>query len=336
MPTSLADSLHLALPTWLDPPPTSGGPALIVPAHLPISPDTYAALLDIRVPLTIATLYAVSAHLLNSRANGTPYAIAKTRAFKMFVVAHNVFLAVYSAWTFVGMVRGIHHSVDRSAGLEGFVGSLCRIRDGTRGVLQSAATGNATSAATHGDYGVVGAGADEGLWETALAWYGWWFYLSKFYEVVDTAIIILKGRKSSLLQTYHHAGAMISMWAGMRFMAPPIWIFCVFNSLIHTLMYTYYTLTALHIRAPQLLKQSLTTLQITQFVVGGSTAVLHLFVMLGEDTPCLSNAGEAWAVVVNGAYLAPLTWLFVAFFVESYTKKGKGKGKAAAGKVEKK
>ncbi|KAI5855162.1 ELO family [Tricharina praecox] len=309
-------SIHLALPASpFTPEFHAGQPSLVVPQHVPIPADIYAALLDVRVPLTIAAVYAVSAHLLNHCANGQPYAIAKTRLFKAFVVAHNIFLAVYSAWTFVGMVRGLHHALDKSS-LPNAIGSLCKIRQETRGVLMM---GNGTSTGIEGSFDGV---PMEGLWEGALAWYGWWFYLSKFYEVIDTAVILLKGRKSSLLQTYHHAGAMICMWAGIRYMAPPIWIFCIFNSLIHALMYTYYTLTGLHIRVPALLKQSLTTLQITQFIVGGSFAALHLFVKLDKETPCLSNSGEIFATFTNCFYLAPLTYLFVAFFVESYTKKG--------------
>ena len=104
-------------------------------------------------------------------------------------------------------------------------------------------------------------------------------------------------------------------------MAPPIWIFLVFNSLIHALMYTYYTLSALSIRVPGLLKQSLTSMQITQFIVGGSTAASYLFVKLG-GVDCLSNDGEVFATMTNCVYLAPLTYLFVDFFVRSYTKKG--------------
>ena len=49
------------------------------------------------------------------------------------------------------------------------------------------------------------------LWNEGLAFWGWFFYLSKFYEVVDTMIIIAKGKRSSTLQTYHHAGAMFCM-----------------------------------------------------------------------------------------------------------------------------
>ena len=74
------------------------------------------------------------------------------------------------------------------------------------------------------------------IWNEGLAFYGWLFYLSKFYEVVDTLIILAKGRKSSLLQTYHHAGAMLCMWAGIRYMSPPIWMFVLVNSGIHAIM----------------------------------------------------------------------------------------------------
>ncbi|KAA8911685.1 ELO family [Sphaerosporella brunnea] len=315
-------SIHLSLPSSpFTPALTAGEPALVVPDHLPIPAEIYTKLLDVRVPLTIAAVYAVTVHLLNHYSTGAPYAIAKTRVFKLLVILHNVFLAVYSAWTFVGMVQGLHNALDKSS-LVGAASSLCKIRQQTRVVLGF----NATSAATIAEQ-EAGFMPDKGLWEDALAWYGFWFYLSKFYEVVDTAIILLKGKKSSLLQTYHHAGAMICMWAGIRYMAPPIWIFCIFNSLIHALMYTYYTLSAIHIRVPKLLKQTLTTMQITQFIVGGSFAALHLFVYLDKNTPCLSNDGEVFATITNCIYLTPLTYLFVDFFIRSYTSKGAAKAK---------
>lgn len=50
--------------------------------------------------------------------------------------------------------------------------------------------------------------------------------MSKFYEVLDTVIILLKGRPSSLLQSYHHAGAMMSMWAGIRYQSSNLDLCC--------------------------------------------------------------------------------------------------------------
>lgn len=42
--------------------------------------------------------------------------------------------------------------------------------------------------------------------------------------------------------------------------------------------YTYYTLSAFNIRVPQILKKSLTTAQIMQFIVGASYAAIHSFI----------------------------------------------------------
>jgi GNS1/SUR4 family len=77
------------------------------------------------------------------------------------------------------------------------------------------------------------------LWNEGLAFWGWWFYLSKFYEVLDTFIILMKGKRSSTLQTYHHTGAMACMWAGMRYMSPPIWMFAFLNSGVHAMMVSF-------------------------------------------------------------------------------------------------
>ncbi|EAU34199.1 conserved hypothetical protein [Aspergillus terreus NIH2624] len=255
-----------------------------------IPPDLYAQLLDVRVPITIASVYAVSVVLLNrvNKSRGyKPWAFSQTRLFKIFVILHNVFLAIYSAWTCAGMVKAFRNSWpdrDDPNGLIGVTDALCKI-NGPRGY------GNAATYDPLVDQWVIRAPefklteaglpdpSDVGrMWNQGLAYLGWIFYLSKFYEVLDTAIILAKGKKSSTLQTYHHAGAMMCMWAGIRYIAPPIWIFTLVNSGIHAMMYTYYTLTAVHIRVPTVIKRSLTSMQITQFLVGTTMAASYLFV----------------------------------------------------------
>jgi hypothetical protein len=77
---------------------------------------------------------------------------------------------------------------------------------------------------------------DGNLWDHGLAYVGWIFYLSKFYEVVDTMIILLRGKKGSTLQTYHHAGVMICGWVALRYKSPAILVGIFLNSLVHTLM----------------------------------------------------------------------------------------------------
>lgn len=131
------------------------------------------------------------------------------------------------------------------------------------------------------------------------------------------------------------------------------------------MQYTYYTLTAFSIKVPMGIKRTLTSLQITQFLVGASYAMAHSFVsyivpvdasatwvaasapasiptgalsslkqlVFGSSTasaasettyaaqPCIVTAGETFAIWLNVVYLAPLTYLFVSFFIASYVKR---------------
>ncbi|KAJ5712095.1 hypothetical protein N7488_006251 [Penicillium malachiteum] len=271
--------------------------------------DLYTQVLDVRVPVTIASVYALTVILINriNKSRGyKPWGFSHSKLFKLFVILHNVFLAIYSAWTFVGMFQAFGNAWsdrDQPNGLAGVVDSLCKI-NGPRGYGNAATYSRFTDewSIPNPEYKLTNGlpdSTDVGrLWNQGLAYFGWIFYLSKFYEVVDTAIILAKGKKSSTLQTYHHAGAMMCMWAGIRYMAAPIWIFALVNSAIHAMMYTYYTLTALRIRVPTAIKRSLTTMQITQFVFGTNMAAAYLFVQYTIPYPVGSTALQHLSNVV--------------------------------------
>ncbi|RKF56958.1 putative fatty acid elongase [Erysiphe neolycopersici] len=260
------------------------------PTPFNIPTEVYKNLLNFQVPVAVATLYIFTVCALNSynqRNGNKPWAISKSNFFFIFVVLHNIALALYSGWTFIGMWGTLKRSIpspNDSDSLVKIVDSLCKIHGPpglgnsilynatiTQWVSQSTPfTSDGTEILKLQSFGRI--------WNEGLAFYGWIFYLSKFYEVLDTLIILAKGKLSGTLQTYHHTGAMLCMWAGIRFMSPPIWMFVFVNSAIHTLMYTYYTLTAFNIRVPRILKQSLTTAQIMQFLVGASYAAIHSFI----------------------------------------------------------
>jgi hypothetical protein len=374
--------------------PPNSDPTVIPATPSFVSPELYQAALDIKVPITIACVYAAVVISLNAynRSNGNKaWSISKTKTFFAFVVLHNVLLAVYSGWTFIGMLKAlatIFANPLGPSGLAGTVDSLCKIQ-GPAGLGNAVTYNPALSQWTSPSPNVTvqtPSSTDMGrFWNEGLAFYGWFFYLSKFYEVLDTLIILAKGKKSSTLQTYHHAGAMLCMWAGIRYMSPPIWMFVFVNSFIHTLMYTYYTLTAFAVPVPMAVKRSLTTIQIAQFLVGSFYAALHSFIgytipvsvpiteviksspvpaatgvssslaalataaglgglfqkVLGQnvetmaehstttvtryqtmykDVSCIDTSGQTFAIWLNVLYLAPLTALFVRFFVKSYLK----------------
>ncbi|KAH0543276.1 hypothetical protein FGG08_002440 [Glutinoglossum americanum] len=358
-----------SLPYTLPPPPPTS------PFAIPES--LYRRLLSANYPITIALVYATTVTILN-RVNAS-------RGNKPWPFW----------WTFVGMVKAVHRSVGPSlrgqGGVAGVWDAVCKIH-GPSG-LGNAVSYNETletwvvfSPTTAPGAPGTPLSTDTGrLWNEGLAFYGWIFYLSKFYEVVDTAIILAKGKRSSTLQVYHHAGAMLCMWAGIRYMAPPIFMFCLFNSCIHTMMIIQFIVGSLFassnlfisysipIEVPYVvLKDNISTTVSSATSVAASIAMAATPVRIGSllkrlalraagepglaeniattvtqqgqklvgsvgpsahkvyethfhteyrTVPCLYTSGEAFAIWLNVIYLAPLTWLFVRFFIRSYLRR---------------
>lgn len=158
---------------------------------------------------------------------------------------------------------------------------------------------------------------DGALW----AELGWWvthFYISKYYEFIDTWIVLLKGRDPIFLQVYHHAGVVLIMWGFVVTQCTSGGaVILVLNSFIHTIMYTYYTLAAFGYSSP--LKHYLTQAQLAQFFLGvGVTVVLYW-----EDG-CL-NPAQRLSLNAIHVYTVILIYLFGKFYVDSYMKKGSKK-----------
>ena len=247
------------------------------------------------------------------------------------MVLHNLLLAIYSGLTCAALVRALHVSAISpflKHGLAATTDSLCKMH-GPRGYGDAVTFNPSTLQWASRNLqihlqsnGLTPDSSDVGrIWNEGLAFWGWLFYLSKFYEVVDTIIILLKGKRSSTLQTFHHAGAMLSVWAGIRFMSPPIWMFVLVNSGLHTIMvrhiisvrgavgdrltlsyqYTYYGLSALGVQIPGRLKRTLTIMQILQLVVGSTYAACHLFVSYTVPIPAFAQAfTQASAISSSG------------------------------------
>ena len=252
----MAEFVRLRAPPshyWRFPP--SSEPETLAPAPTdhslarPFNIDTklYNTLLDVRIPLTVAAVYATTVfylNRLNKRRGNKPWAVSQTRVFFAFMIVHNIFLAAYSGWTFVGMINAIKNVWPGWEGSESLVvtvDAFCKM-NGPRGLGDAVwwNRGNNTWSVGNPAIKLLGNNPDSAdvgrLWNEGLSFYGWLFYLSKFYEVIDTLIILAKGKRSSFLQTYHHAGAMLCMWAGIRYMSGPIWMFVCVNSGIHALM----------------------------------------------------------------------------------------------------
>jgi len=161
-----------------------------------------------------------------------------------------------------------------------------------------------------------------------LDYWAWVFYYSKYYELVDTALLIITGKDVTVLQGFHHSGAILTMWLLCVYRVNAVWVFCLFNSFVHSWMYIYYFITTfrhtdgtpnpLPVRLAFKLKPYLTKMQIIQFIVGGSIGFIYY------ATKTIPFAEKTVMVIVQG-YLIALIVLFAQFYKKSYNKKSYNK-----------
>jgi len=147
--------------------------------------------------------------------------------------------------------------------------------------------------------------------------YGFWtylFYLSKFYEFIDTFIVIARGRRPIFLQTFHHCGAVLGMWGILVTQSTGGFLFVVENSLIHTIMYFYYAMSSINIRLPG--KYIITQAQMIQFIVGSGIALVQI---MGYGD-CMRFEDKA-VIIYHQVYIWCLLILFRAFYTKTYSKK---------------
>ena len=203
----------------------------------------------------------------------------KSSAFRSAVALHNLMLAVFS---FVVAIKAwpvvISHFTE-----SGWEATYCD-RDGT-------------------------------LWEAGLGTWSIIFYISKYWEFIDTWIIVIKGKKPSFLQVYHHAGIVLTMWGGVVTQAPWLSVVVLLNSVIHTVMYIYFFIKTIAPHFEIKAARYLTLAQIAQFFTGifGS---LYMQVM-GDR--CVTLASRLVLAMLQ-MYGVGLIVLFQAFSSKKYKK----------------
>ncbi|KNC54450.1 GNS1/SUR4 family protein [Thecamonas trahens ATCC 50062] len=143
------------------------------------------------------------------------------------------------------------------------------------------------------------------------------FYLSKYYELLDTVFLALKKRPIIFLHVFHHVLTLYTSFSGMDSETTYQWTAVLTNTTIHSFMYYYYLRAAMG--AKIWWKKYLTVAQMIQFGIN----VLILFgwaaidLNLPEGQDCAGNYFCWW--LMFGGMIAFFT-LFKAFFNKSYKK----------------
>jgi hypothetical protein len=141
----------------------------------------------------------------------------------------------------------------------------------------------------------------------------YWFYLSKYYEFIDTFLLYLNGKTPIFLQKYHHIGAVICWHLTYVYKVDSVWIPSIANSFVHTIMYSYYLCCLLKINQVRIIKKYITTLQLVQLF-----STMLLANVLYQQNETNRNVLIMWVVNI---YNIGLIVCFIKFYNQNYNRK---------------
>lgn len=151
-----------------------------------------------------------------------------------------------------------------------------------------------------------------------LVWIGFIFICSRLVEFADTIFFILRKKYNQVsnLHVFHHSIVPIVFWSVYKF-SPTLenGIYPYINSLVHVIMYTYYTLATFPSMVPYLWwKKYLTALQLFQFLV----IIVHSLRTLFIPGCSCSNYFVFISVLMGCIFF----YLFYLFYLQTYKCKG--------------
>jgi len=152
--------------------------------------------------------------------------------------------------------------------------------------------------------------------------YNWYyiFFLSKFYEFLDTYVIILRKKPTTFLHVFHHFITAYLCWLGLYDKTAIQWTVIALNGTVHVFMYYYYL--AVSFNSDLWWKKYLTTMQIVQFCVDIVACIPFFYNELVLGIDC---SGTSQILGFSNAVLVSFLILFINFFMHAYKPKEKTK-----------
>ena len=152
----------------------------------------------------------------------------------------------------------------------------------------------------------------------------WIYYLSKFFEFLDTLFFILRKKFGhvSLLHVIHHGIMPVYSYLMIRWLpGGHETLSGLINSLIHVIMYSYYFLAALgpHMQPYLWWKKYLTTFQMIQFLVIFTRSNIVIWGLV-------PGCSYPWQFsLMSAALMVVFFVLFAQFYMQEYNSKKKKK-----------
>jgi hypothetical protein len=135
-----------------------------------------------------------------------------------------------------------------------------------------------------------------------------WFYISKYYEFIDTFILYAKKREPIFLQKFHHMGATIIWHLGYVYKLDAIFFASLVNSGVHSIMYLYYFCSIFTVLGSEIRKYKfyITCVQIAQLGYGAIAIPWHYYGVENNSNKCI--------IIIFDVYIGILLVLFCKLF----------------------
>ena len=148
--------------------------------------------------------------------------------------------------------------------------------------------------------------------------WGYFFVLSKILEFGDTFFIVLRKSRLIFLHWYHHVSTLMYSWYcfSKGVSGQVHWLGCQ-NYFVHSIMYSYYTLTSGGVHLPATIALLITILQLLQMFIGISIN-LTFYAYHNHFDKIDYDAGVVWyGLLMYSSYVI----LFGNYFINRYIRK---------------
>ena len=249
-----------------------------------------APLHDIRWPAVLCAVYLIT--VLGGMQRVVK--VTGTCHSKPLMVVHNAILSLGSLAMFIGAALAM---VERGQATSSWEWLVCESADSAAAVRSQ---------------------------HSALYFWSYVYYLSKFYELLDTLFQLAKGGpvRHPWLHIYHHAVVMFMAWSWVEHAQSLQFIGMLFNTAVHVVMYAYYGLSSAGVKDIWW-KRYITKFQILQFACSFGFLLMTLRLVFGEGRECLGMP----TLAANTAFNATLLVQFLGVLGGGGGKKKKKKKK---------
>jgi hypothetical protein len=154
----------------------------------------------------------------------------------------------------------------------------------------------------------------------ALYYWSYIYYLSKYYELLDTVLQLARGKPPPhfVLHVYHHAAVLFMAWAWCEYKQSLHFIGLAFNTAVHVVMYSYFLQRTITRTVPRW-KSFVTLFQVIQFGFSFACVLVTLYIFFVQRHPCSGMT----ALALNSLFNLTLFHSFVGVLLRGTKKKPK-------------